>query len=279
MEFFDNYEHIYTDAKLIYTPESIPSKATKSHFADIATGCRCLTVCRVETGCSCLQKCINYSFNLFSTEDTVESVQDNFTLVKRDSPLYECNQNCLCSKFCGNRLVQYGPRKNLKIVPSDQQEKRTKNSKGAGLFTSAGIRNGNFICEYAGEIISDREASERFRSQEKKNIMNYIFSVRETFGTNVIKTYIDPSVFGNIGRYINHSCDPNSEIIPVRVNSIIPKLGVFAKKDIKMDEEITFDYGDGQLGFSPSDETVGKKKRCLCDFVNCRKYLPFCKET
>lgn len=281
MEFIDEYEHIYNDIKVIYIPENIPTKETKRTVEDIAVGCQCLSLCRVETGCTCLNNFINYDFDLLTTDDNIDSVQNNYTLLKRDMPIYECNQHCLCVKYCGNRLVQFGPRKNLKIVasPEDTTKKRkVKKTKGASLVTAAEIKAGNFVCEYAGEILSSTEARDRFMRQERKNLMNYIFSLNENFGDSRIKTYIDPSVFGNIGRYINHSCDPNCEVIPVRVNSIVPKLCVFAKWNIEVDEEITFDYGDGELGFSPTEEGVHKKKKCLCNLANCRKYLPFCKE-
>ncbi|KAI4457924.1 histone-lysine n-methyltransferase suv39h [Holotrichia oblita] len=279
MEFSDDYEHPSTDAKLIYTPENIPTKSTKHKFEEFTSGCKCMTLCRVQHECSCLRNFLNYDYDFFTSEDNLQSMHENYTLLKRDMPIYECNQNCLCSQYCGNRLVQYGPRKNLKIVPFDNNSKEKLKSKGAGLFTTAIIKKGNFVCEYAGEIISSQEANKRFKTQEKQKLMNYIFFVNETFGTNIIKTFVDPSIFGNIGRYINHSCDPNCEVIPVRVDNVIPKLCIFATKDINVDEEITFDYGDGQLGFCPLDQTVNKKKKCLCDFVNCRKYLPFCKET
>lgn len=103
--------------------------------------------------------------------------------------------------------------------------------------------------------------------------MNFILKVNENFGENIIETIVDPSRFGNIGRYINHSCNPNCELIPIRVDSLIPKIAIFAKKDILEGSELTFDYGDGKLGVSK--ESGAKYRLCLCEEENCRKYLPF----
>lgn len=52
---------------------------------------------------------------------------------------------------------------------------------------------------------------------------------------------IDPTFCGSIARFINHSCDPNC----VTRKWIVEKetmVGIFAKKDIAEDEEISFDY-------------------------------------
>lgn len=40
-----------------------------------------------------------------------------------------------------------------------------------------------------------------------------------------LQTFIDPSRKGNIGRYLNHSCDPNCEIFSIRIDGPIPHLG------------------------------------------------------
>jgi histone-lysine N-methyltransferase SETMAR len=71
---------------------------------------------------------------------------------------------------------------------------------------------------------------------------------------------------GNIGRYLNHSCDPNCEILSVRVDSIIPKIAIFTKRDVKENEELTFSYGTVNL--------ENNKKLCFCGAQNCRIYLP-----
>lgn len=275
MEFCDDYDIAYDHVNVIYTPENIPTTATEHQFDDIAIGCQCNEICTTQTKCNCLRNDIkNYDFDSFSTKNDLNSVQENYIVSKKDMPIYECNQNCKCSIFCGNRLTQYGPRQNLKILEGNKDQ----NSKGAGVFTNKSIKNGTFICEYAGEIITEVEANLRFQKQGEDNSTNYIFCASETFGMNTIKTIVDPSLFGNIGRYINHSCQPNSEVIPVRVDCIIPKLCIFANRDIDENEEITFDYGDGELGFSPLDTSVIRKKKCFCDRVNCRKYLPFSRD-
>ena len=62
------------------------------------------------------------------------------------------------------------------------------------------------------------------------------------------ETYcIDARRYGNIARFINHSCDPN--LIPVKMfidhqDLKFPRIAFFAVRDIDANEELAFDYGD-----------------------------------
>jgi len=52
---------------------------------------------------------------------------------------------------------------------------------------------------------------------------------------------IDPSLKGNIARFINHSCDPNCYTAKWHVKGEIC-IGVFASRTILDDEELSFNY-------------------------------------
>lgn len=267
MEVLDSYEHI--DSNVVYTIQNIPTSATEhEYYQQINCGCICDTQCNEENSCSCREKS-GAAYTLYKSE--TNDVHDAYIIhqLNVSKPIYECNNMCKCyGKNCGNRLIQYGPRNSLKII-------KCPNNKGMGLVTTNKIYKGSFICEYAGEIISEAEANIRYTYNQQANSMNYIFCINEYFGNRQMKTFIDPSKFGNIGRYINHSCEPNCKVIPIRVNNIIPHICIFALKDIKPDSELTFDYGDGYLGFE-SIENSTNKKECLCNTKNCRKFLPSC---
>jgi hypothetical protein len=61
--------------------------------------------------------------------------------------------------------------------------------------------------------------------------------------STTLLTIIDPTLFGNIGRYLNHSCDPNIHVLPVRINSLVPRAAMFALRNIQAGEELVYDYG------------------------------------
>ena len=58
---------------------------------------------------------------------------------------------------------------------------------------------------------------------------------------------MDALKYGNCGRFINHSCDPNCATEPWIVNGD-KRIGIFALRDIAKGEELTFNYQLKQHG-------------------------------
>ncbi|KZS14880.1 Histone-lysine N-methyltransferase EHMT1 [Daphnia magna] len=144
--------------------------------------------------------------------------------------LFECNRACQCHRgSCNNRLVQHGITSRLVLF-------RIEN-KGWGVRAAQPISKGSYVCEYIGEIITDFEADQREDD-------SYLFDLDNKDG----ETYcIDARRYGNIARFINHSCEPN--LIPVKVyvdhqDLKFPRIAFFAVRDIDANEELAFDYGD-----------------------------------
>ena len=72
----------------------------------------------------------------------------------------------------------------------------------------------------------------------------YLFDLDFNLGDENLYT-VDAAFYGNLSHFINHSCDPNLNIFNVYVNCLdpnMPQLCLFAKKEIKKGEQITFDY-------------------------------------
>lgn len=245
----DDYEHV--DESVIYTPVNIPGPGCDaSCFNEQFVGCSCSVACGAD--CSCLRGASNYAGELLS-------------LSSSPSLIYECHENCPCSQKCANRLVQRGPQPDLELIEVG--------SKGFGLRCKTDLTPGAFVCEYAGEVIGVEEARRRF--SQRKGVSNYIFCLREHFGSNSILTFIDPTFIGNIGRYINHSCDPNLMIVPVRVGNAVPRICLFARRYIEHGTELTFDYGGGCESQLENAERNVERSVCHCGAIACLGYLPF----
>ena len=90
-----------------------------------------------------------------------------------------------------------------------------------------------------------------------KNIMTYLMRLSG-------KEVIDPTIKGNIARFINHSCEPNCITAKWNVLGEIG-VGIFALKDIKIGEELNFDYR--------FDVYKTPLMRCLCGTESCKGYL------
>lgn len=269
----DNYSH--DDLDIIYITENIPGPAENTLEYEILLSnfnsmmlenCLCKKIC-VKMLCKCLQISHGDNYERYICDGELQYKLNHKSKVFRDYPIVECNSNCSCPATCGNRIVQNGPMDGLIVKPCEDS------LKGMGLFTPHFIPKGTFICEYAGELLTRTQALLRLEENEAQGKMNYVFCVIEHTHEGIIETYVDPSKFGNIGRYINHSCEPNSCIVPVRSETAIPHLAIFACTDIQEDEEITFNYGSGSKS-ATDNNTDRKRKVCVCKSTSCEGFMP-----
>jgi len=123
---------------------------------------------------------------------------------------------------------------------------------GLGLFATADIPAGKLLIEYTGNRIPTREA----REIDKRRANKYLFEIDNRFT-------IDGSPRSNLARYVNHSCDPNTEAESNRGRMMFRTV-----RKIAEGEEITLDYGEEhmELYFGPAG--------CLCDACKAAKRKP-----
>lgn len=240
-----------------YVKCNIPGPgANIDDFEEQILGCQCFTP-NCENDCICLEKYgRNYENKLLR--------KSHLHLNQQANPIFECNKQCTCESGCINRVVQHGINIQLQVFMT--------NGKGIGLRPLEKVTAGQFVCEYAGEILSVEDAKKRTLLQTE-NDMNYILTVKEYHKNGIITTYVDPTFKGNIGRYINHSCTPNLVMVPVRVDNMVPKICLFALCDIEPNEELSFHYGFNGNSETRLDRTC--LKPCFCKTENCQGYLPF----
>ncbi|KAJ3121118.1 Histone-lysine N-methyltransferase setd1a, partial [Nowakowskiella sp. JEL0407] len=117
-----------------------------------------------------------------------------------------------------------------------------------GLFSMEKIDAGEMVIEYIGEIIRQKVADRREKQYEEQGIgSSYLFRLDED-------TIIDATHKGNVARFINHCCEPNCTAKIINVDKQ-DKIVIYAKKDIEVGEEITYDYK-----FPLEDDKIP----CLC---------------
>lgn len=135
---------------------------------------------------------------------------------------------------------------------------RTPN-RGWGLFVLDDVKEGDFLIEYVGELITMEEFRRRIEYKiNRKEEQNYYYMAMDT------NRMLDAGPRGNIARFMNHSCDPNAETQKWTVNGDT-RVGLFALADIKGGTELTFNY---------QFESMGEfKKMCLCGAKNCSGYI------
>lgn len=120
---------------------------------------------------------------------------------------------------------------------------------GLGLFATTDIPSGKLLIEYTGIRIPTREA----REIDKRRANKYLFEIDNRWT-------IDGSPRSNLARYVNHSCDPNTEAESNRGRMMFRTV-----RKIAQGEEITLDYGEEHMAlyFGPAG--------CLCDACKAAK--------
>lgn len=126
---------------------------------------------------------------------------------------------------------------------------------GFGIFAKQPHRAGDMVIEYTGELVrpSIADRRERLIYNSLVGAGTYMFRIDD-------ERVIDATRAGSIAHLINHSCEPNcySRVISFNGDDHII---IFAKRDIKRWEELTYDYR-----FFSIDEQLA----CYCGFPRCR---------
>lgn len=161
----------------------------------------------------------------------------------------ECSsQMCPCGERCDNQKIQRHD------WTAGLQRFMTDN-KGWGVLTRDFIKTGAFILEYVGEVVSEREFKSRMATRYAHDTHHYCLHLDGGL-------VIDGHRMGGDGRFVNHSCEPNCEMQKWSVHGL-PRMALFASRDIKPGEELTYDYNFAL--FNPSEG-----QQCKCGSNACR---------
>ena len=110
--------------------------------------------------------------------------------------IFECGDLCECGFECMNRVTQQTKTVPLCLFKTE--------GRGWGIKALSPIHKGAFILEYVGEIIGQTEANSRAETA-------YLFDLNPDGKKQGFYT-IDAFKYGNLSRFINHSCEPNAII-------------------------------------------------------------------
>uniref|UniRef100_A0A0D9VH08 Histone-lysine N-methyltransferase n=1 Tax=Leersia perrieri TaxID=77586 RepID=A0A0D9VH08_9ORYZ len=164
----------------------------------------------------------------------------------------ECTKRtCPCGEQCSNQ--QFQRRNYAKLC------RFNTGKKGFGLQLNEDVSEGQFLIEYVGEVLDITAYESRQRYYASKGQKHFYFMALN--GGEVI----DACTKGNLGRFINHSCSPNCRTEKWMVNGEVC-IGIFAMRNIKKGEELTFDYNYVRVsGAAP--------QKCFCGTAKCRGYI------
>ncbi|RWR86777.1 SET domain-containing protein [Cinnamomum micranthum f. kanehirae] len=247
---------------MIYPPWYIPTVPRG--------GCDCTDGCSDSKKCVCVNK--NGGEIPFNHDGAI---------VEAKRLVYECGPSCKCPPSCYNRVSQHGITFKLEVFKTI--------SRGWGVRSLTSIPSGSFICEYAGELLNDKEAERRISNDE------YLFDIgrnyselqlwegQSSFGptdsqssapekvTEDAEYTIDAAKHGNVGRFINHSCSPNlyaQNVLFDHDDESKPHVMLFAAENIPPLQELTYHY-NYKIGEVRDSCGNIKQKNCYCGSHEC----------
>jgi SET domain-containing protein len=157
----------------------------------------------------------------------------------------------------GANLAVGRPRARGRPRPARLYALRPSAKHGTGAFASVLIRRGTRIIEYTGERITHAEADARYDDDAMEQHHTLLMIVSR-------KWVLDAAVGGNDARFINHSCEPNAEIVVERGRVFID-----AVADIRPGVEITYDYAY-EREEEDDDAVATSRYPCRCGARKCR---------
>ncbi|TXG49032.1 hypothetical protein EZV62_024907 [Acer yangbiense] len=247
-------------------------------------GCNCKRICTNRRSCSCAKR-------NGSDFPYVRPRRGGGRLIEAKDVVFECGPSCKCGPGCTNRTSQQGLKYQLEVF-------RTKD-KGWALRSLDLIPSGAPVCEYTGvlrrtdELVNVYENDFIFEIDcwhtmneigvREKRLCNVLVSTSDLVGmTNNEEESerepeycIDAGVYGNVARFINHSCEPNlfvQCVLSSHHDVRLARVVLFAADDIPPMQELTYDYGYELDSVVGPDGKI-KKMPCICGTGDCRKRL------
>ncbi|KAK9059180.1 hypothetical protein SSX86_021799 [Deinandra increscens subsp. villosa] len=222
-------------------------------------------------GCDCVGRCSEKKCSCAAKNGGEIPYNHSGAIVEAKPLVYECGPACRCSRSCYNRVTQHGMKIHLEIFKTE--------SRGWGVRSLSSISSGSFICEYIGELLEDREAEKLTGNDE------YLFDIGQNYTDcslnpdtklgETVKTTdgftIDALKYGNVGRFINHSCSPNlyaQNVVYDEDDLRMPHIMLFAAENIPPLQELTYHYNYAVNEVLDAHGNI-KVKSCYCGSPDC----------
>ena len=121
-----------------------------------------------------------------------------------------------------------------------------------GIFAVSPIKKGEIVCVWGGHVITQKEF-DTLAKKQFRNIDDYATKVADGF-------YLVSCKKGGLedDDFFNHSCNPNC--------GIQGHLLMTAMRDIRRDEELTYDY-------AMTDADYDYSFKCGCGAKDCRRLI------
>jgi hypothetical protein len=175
---------------------------------------------------------------------------DDSDCINRATKMECVADGCSCGRKCQNQRFLRKQYADVTVIKTDK--------KGFGLRANKNMSAGDFVFEYIGEVIDERTFRRRMMQYDEEGIKHFYF-MSLTKGE-----FVDATKKGNLGRFCNHSCNPNCVVDKWVVGDKL-RMGIFVSREVKAGEELVFNYNVDRYGADPQP--------CYCGEPNCTGYI------
>ncbi|CAI5961605.1 unnamed protein product [Closterium sp. NIES-64] len=91
----------------------------------------------------------------------------------------------------------------------------------------------------------------------------FLFTLREHLPSGaILRTQIDPSRMGSLGRFMSHECGGGNvaRVVVRQAGCLLPAVGLVARREVRQGEELTFSYGGVGEGEGEDGDGDGKRE-------------------
>ncbi|KAJ5736542.1 uncharacterized protein N7483_001667 [Penicillium malachiteum] len=191
--------------------------------------------------CDCAEEWADVGKNLACGEDS--------DCINRATKI-ECVGDCGCGADCQNQRFQKKQYAQVAVIKTEK--------KGYGLRAEINLEPHQLIYEYVGEVVGEAQFQKRRRDYDAQKIKHFYFMSLNK------GEFVDATKRGNLGRFCNHSCNPNCYVDKWVVGEKM-RMGIFAERAVQAGEELVFNYNVDRYGADP--------QVCYCGEPNCTGFI------
>ncbi|KAK7446964.1 histone methyltransferase set2 [Stygiomarasmius scandens] len=158
--------------------------------------------------------------------------------------------DCRCGSYCKNQRFQKKEYANIDIVKTEL--------KGFGLRAEVDIPKDTFIYEYVGDVVNNIQFKKRMRDYANEGIEHFYFMMLQK------DEFIDATKSGGLVDSQTIVVNPNCYVAKWTIGKFV-RMGIFAKRHILKNEELTFNYNVDRYGH--------QAQTCHCGEPNCVGYI------
>jgi hypothetical protein len=225
----------------------------QTSISDSKQSCKCgnLGTCKDPRLCPCAQFNLKSSSTMCFYSGPTKRLT-GYSTSGIASSLFECSPECMCNKE--KCVLSYATQGLEKKVSRNLVVSRSKAQEPVWtLQTLEAIGKDEFVLEITGEVIAEAE---------------YVLRDDPTIASLAGGFYLDNRSYGNVGRFLGHSCASALAVVRLYAglkDSKLTRLMLYSTRDLSAGQELTVNWE--QL------LTLKSRWKCECGAKGCKGYI------